>query len=90
MIILSFYTIANYNEAYYDIVDTKACIEDHKLQIKEQLKKGELDVRVHSFPESVGKYNAFTFNGYLTYNTDSWTNRWIAKYYGAKSIIAED
>ena len=28
--------------------------------------------------------------GYLTYNPDSWTNRWIAKYYGASSIVADD
>lgn len=90
MIALSFKAIGNYNEAYYDLVDTKACIDDHKEQIKEQLSKGKIDVSVHSFPESVGKYNAFTYNGYLTYNPDSWTNRWIAEYYGAASIVAEN
>ena len=90
MITLSLKAIGTYNEAYYDLIDTKACIDDHKEQIKEQLKKGKVDVSVHSFPESVGKYNAFTYNGYLTYNPDSWTNRWIAEYYGAASIVADD
>lgn len=90
MILLSFKAIGCYNEAYYDIVDTKACIEDHKVQIQNQISAGKKDVSVHSFPEASGKYNAFTYNGYLTYNPDSWTNRWIAEYYGASSIIAEN
>ena len=90
MIYLSFNAISAYNEAYYDIKDTKACIDDHAEQIREQLKNGKMDVSVHSFPESVGKYNAFTYNGYLTFNPESWTNRWIAEYYGASSIVADD
>ena len=90
MVTLSFKAIGNYNEAYYDLVDTKACIDDHKEQIREQLNKGKTNVSVHSFPESVGKYNAFTYNGYLTFNPESWTNRWIAEYYGASSIVADD
>ena len=89
-IILLFESISIYNEAYYDILSTKDCIEDHQRQIQEQIKEGKKDVVVHSIPESVGKYNSFTYNGYLTYNSDSWTNRWIAKYYGADSIAIED
>lgn len=89
MICLSFNAISAYNEAYYDIKDTKACIDDHAEQIREQLKNGKMDVSVHSFPESVGKYNSFTYNGYLTFNPESWTNRWIAEYYGASSIVAD-
>ena len=90
MISLSLNAISSYNEAYYDIVDTKACIDDHVSQINDQLKSGKTDIKVHSFPESVGKYNAFSYNGYLTYNPESWTNRWIAEYYGASSIVAQD
>ena len=90
MICLSFYTISAYNKAYYDIKDTKACIDDHAEQIREQLASGKTDVSVHNFPVSVGKYNSFTYNGYLTFNPESWTNRWIAEYYGASSIVADE
>ena len=90
MICLSFYTISAYNKAYYDIKDTKACIDDHAEQIREQLASGKTDVSVHNFPVSVGKYNSFTYNGYLTFNPESWTNRWIAEYYGASTIVADE
>ena len=89
-IVTSLNSISLYNEAYYDIINTKECIDDQVLQIKSQLKEGKRDVAVHGIPSSVGKYNPFTYNGYLTYNSDSWTNRWIAEYYGADSIVAED
>jgi len=89
-IILVLEAVSLYNEAYYDILSTKECIEDHQIQIRDQIRSGKKDVVVHSIPESVGRYNSFTYNGYLTYNPDSWTNRWIAKYYGANSIVIED
>ena len=89
MVILSIKSISVYNEAYYDIVDTKALVDDHARQIKVQLNKNIKDVTVHSVSVTESKYNAFTFNGYLTTSSSSWTNRWIAKYYGAKSIAAK-
>lgn len=90
MLSLSIKAISEYNEAFYDIIDTKICIDDHVKQINNEKNNGNFDVVLHTFPEAYGKYNAFTYNGYLTFNSESWTNRWIAEYYGLKSIVGED
>ena len=89
-IFLSMRFIYEYNVAYNDIVETNSCIIDHQLQIQQELEAGNRNVVVHGVPESVGKYNAFSYNGYLTYSEGAWTNSWIAEYYGLDSIVASD
>ena len=90
MIILSFKSISNFSDAYKDIKDTRYCINDHVNQINKQLNKGIKDVSVKNYPSANNKYNAFNYNGYLTYDSSSWTNSWIAKYYGVSSIILDE
>ena len=90
MIILSFKSISNFSDAYKDIKDTRYCINDHVNQINKQLNKGIKNVSVKNYPSANNKYNAFNYNGYLTYDSSSWTNSWIAKYYGVSSIILDE
>ena len=89
MIILSFISIRTYYLANNDLITTKRIADDHIEIIKEEINDGNLDVVVHTFPYATGKYNAFMANGYLTSNEKSWTNQWVAKYYGLNSIKAQ-
>ena len=89
MLVLSFIAISKYNEAFYEIIDTKVCIEDYERQIKREKAEKNYDIVFKTAPEAYGKYNAFTYNQFLSDDPEAWTNIWIAKYYGLKTILSE-
>ena len=89
MTVLSFISIEEYYVAQDDIATSKRITDEHIEIIKEEKSKGNYDIVVHTFPSAAGKYNAIMSNAYLTNSPKSWTNRWVAEYYGVNSIKAQ-
>ena len=89
MLSLSFLSIKEYYIAQDDIATSKRITDEHIEIINEEKEMGNYDVIVHTFPSAAGKYNAIMSNAYLTNNPKSWTNRWVAEYYGINSIKAQ-
>lgn len=87
--IIIFIGFACYSQAYIDINDSQVHLANEMQKIKEQIDRGESDIVVYDMATHSGRYNAFTENGYLTCNKDSWMNLWIAKYLGINSIVAD-
>lgn len=89
MLSLSFISIEEYYIAQDDIATSKRITDEHIEIIKEEKEMGNYDIIVHTFPSAAGKYNAIMSNAYLTNSPKSWTNRWVAEYYGINSIKAQ-
>ena len=89
-IVICLSSFSEYSMAYIQIDNSNRQLKEQLSQIQEQKSQGKRDIVVHNIIDHVGKYNAFTDNGYLTSNKDSWFNKWMAKYYEVDSIIAID
>lgn len=88
--IISIWAISEYGDAYYTIDQSYSELKEQIEDIEKQIQNGQKDISVHAIYEHTGKYNAFTENGYLTQNRESWFNKWMAKYYNVNSITAEE
>lgn len=85
-VIIIFISISEYSMAFYTIDLSQKDLTKQLVEIKKQKKSGKKDIVVRAVYNHTGKYNAFTENGYLSYNENSWFNLWMAEYYGLKSI----
>lgn len=88
--IITITAISEYGQAYYNIDESYNELKNQLVSIENQINNGQKDIVVHAIYNHIGKYNAFTENGYLTSDANSWFNRWMAEYYNVDSIVAID
>lgn len=86
--IITLNAISEYGQAYDNIDESYNELKEQLVSIENQINNGQKDITVHAIYNHTGKYNAFTDNGYLTNDADSWFNRWMAEYYNVDSIVA--